>query len=84
MPRFHVHMREVFVQTVEIQAKDSKEAIDKVRDGDGEYLNEPEYSRTMGHDTWSVEEIVPLGQRRLPEPAMICWWMDDMPEEETG
>lgn len=58
MTKYFVYVREVHVQTVEVEAKDEDEAIDKVKDGEGEYLDDAlEYSHCLDADTWTVEEV---------------------------
>lgn len=57
MSKFVVFMREVYVQGYEVDANDEKEAIEKVRDGDGELLEDHfEYSHTLDSETWTVEK----------------------------
>ena len=48
-------MREVHVQHVKVKAKNKKYAIERVKDGDGDYL-EFEYSHTLDSGTWTVAE----------------------------
>jgi len=58
MTNFIVNVREVHVQGVEIKAKNKKEAITKVENGEGEYLNNHlDYSHTLEIDTWTVDKI---------------------------
>ncbi len=53
---FKVLVREVHVQTVTVRASNAEEAIQLVRDGDGEYKdNSLEYSHTLPKDTWTTE-----------------------------
>jgi len=52
-----VGVREVHVQQVRVNAKSGAEAIKKVADGEGDYLDDMlEYSHTSDTDTWTVEE----------------------------
>lgn len=58
MKKYHVLVREIWIQKVEIEAENAGEAIEKVADGDGEYLdNALEYADTMASDTWTAEEV---------------------------
>lgn len=54
MPKFHVAVREVHVSTMEVEADGAKDAILKIKDGDGEEIM-CEYSHTLSEDTWTVE-----------------------------
>lgn len=61
MPEFDVFVREVHVQTVRIKARTPEEAIRKVADGQGRYVdNACEYSYTLdpyaSPNAWTVEE----------------------------
>ncbi|HEY8864592.1 MAG TPA: hypothetical protein VIO37_10530 [Candidatus Dormibacteraeota bacterium] len=54
---FWVAVREVHIQQVAIDATSPEEAIAKVRDGQGAYLdNAIEYSHCLDPETWTVEE----------------------------
>lgn len=56
--KYIVLVREVHISPVEIEAKNADEAIDLVREGEGETIYEAlEYSHTMDFDTWTVEEV---------------------------
>ena len=58
MPKFIVYTRETWVQGVAIEAENKLEAIAKVADGEGEYLdNTLEYSDTRDKSEWTVDEI---------------------------
>ena len=58
MKTFNVFVREVHIQTVKVTAKNEKEAISKVKDGEGDYIDGAlEYSHTLDSDTWSVESV---------------------------
>ena len=55
--RFIVNVREVHIQPVAIEALNSADAINQVRQGAGDYDKYPgEYSHTLNTDTWTVEE----------------------------
>ena len=57
MKDFIVNVRETWVQPVKVQAQTKKEALEKVVEGEGEYLEESlEYSHTNDTDTWDVKE----------------------------
>ncbi len=54
---FIVGVREVHVQSVRVAAKDADEAKDKVRKGEGDYLDDGlEYSHTLDSELWTAEE----------------------------
>ena len=54
---FIVTMREVYVQSYQIQAISAKEALKLVVDGQGDIMeNGFEFSHTLDPDTWTVEE----------------------------
>ncbi len=56
--KFHVLVREVWIQKVEVMATDADAALEKVRDGEGEYLNGgAEYSHTLERSNWTVEKV---------------------------
>ena len=56
--KFHVVIREVYIQTVEIEAKNEKDAIEKVETDGGEYLPDTlEYSHTLGSDCWTIFKV---------------------------
>jgi hypothetical protein len=60
--KFHVMIREVHVQTVEVEAESEQKAIEKVQEGEGEYLEDSlEYSHTLEPDCWTVEKISEKG-----------------------
>lgn len=56
--RFYlVSVMEQWSQRVLIEAESPKQAIERVREGDGEYLNNSlEHVSTLDTETWSVEE----------------------------
>lgn len=57
MKTFHVYVREVHIQTVEVEAEDSEGAIESVANGEGNYLcGGLEYSHVLEDETWTVEE----------------------------
>lgn len=56
--KFHVLVREVHVQKYLVEAEDGDNAIEKVRDGGGEIVNNSlEYSHTLGRENWTVEKV---------------------------
>lgn len=57
MPKFHVNVREVHVQTFAVEAANEKDAIEKATEGDGTALDgRLEYSYTPDDtSTWTVE-----------------------------
>lgn len=59
MPRYIVSVPEVWFQQVAVEADSAEDAIEKVENGGGEYLdNELSYSHTMEQDaqSWGVHE----------------------------
>lgn len=54
---FEVYVREVHVQQVNVEAASKEEAMQKVADGEGTYVdNSLQYSHCCDTDTWTVEE----------------------------
>lgn len=58
MKKFIVERREVWVQDIEVEAENERDAIDLVESNDFEPVNEGnfEYSHVMDSDTWTVKE----------------------------
>lgn len=57
MPRFIVSVKEVYIQPVSIEAESVEDALRKVKDGDGEYLEDQhEYCYSLPFDEWNVYE----------------------------
>jgi hypothetical protein len=55
--KYLVLRREVWIQPLEIEAANEKEAVELVADGDGEVIEAGfEYSHTLDPEVWSVEE----------------------------
>ena len=58
MPKYHVNVPEVHYQTVEVDASSPEEAVELVKDGDGEYLDDTlTYSHTLEDCTWQVLDV---------------------------
>lgn len=58
MRSFIVNLREVHIQPVKIKAKNEQDAIKKVKQGQGDYLEGMlEYSHTLDSDTWTIEHL---------------------------
>jgi hypothetical protein len=58
VPRYIITVREVHTQIVQVDAANAVAAMEAVRDGGGQYLdNTLEYSHTLDPDTWTVEQI---------------------------
>ena len=58
MKKFNIRMAEVHYQEVEIEAEDWLDAVDRVMEGDGTYLdNSLEFSHTLDVDKWKIEEV---------------------------
>jgi len=55
LERFYVHVREIHTSLREIHATSAEEALQLVKDGDGDEL-ECEYTDTMDPSTWMVED----------------------------
>jgi len=50
---FIIDIREVYTTSVEVEADSFAEAVRKVKEGEGTYLdNTLSYSHTLDHDTW--------------------------------
>ena len=56
MKTFIVNVREVHVAHVRVKADSEDQAIDLVRDGEGDYLDRLDYSETLDSDTWKAFE----------------------------
>ena len=56
MKLFTVTIKEVHRQIVSVQAKDKIDAILRVQNGEGVYINGTEYLDTLSVDRWDVEE----------------------------
>lgn len=57
MSKYIVNVKEIVIQQVEIEADSKEDAIMKVREGDGNYLDPPESIETLDPEDWSVYEI---------------------------
>ncbi len=57
MPKYLVEVPEVHKQIVEIEADSHADARRRVEEGEGEYFDQTEYSRTFDPDTWTVTEV---------------------------
>ena len=57
MSKYVVYVHETWVQGVEVEAENKLEAIAKVEEGEGEYLDDFEYSDTRDKSEWTVEEV---------------------------
>jgi len=53
LPMWHVITREIWAQEISVRAATFKEAVEMVKDGDGEY-GSMEYVSTMRSDMWDV------------------------------
>ena len=57
MKEYTVGKREVFVQYVQVLAENEADALNKVENGGGEYLdNQIEYSHDLPVNTWDIKE----------------------------
>lgn len=57
MKFYTVLLREVHIQPVQILAESKQNAIELVKAGSGEFMNDLlEYSHTLDTETWTVEE----------------------------
>lgn len=56
MKRYLVHVKELHVQTIVIEADDAADAIDAVIAGEGTYEAASRYLETLDSDTWEIEE----------------------------
>lgn len=56
---YMVNMREVHIQPVRVEASSEEEAKERVKDGEGEYVdNALEYSHTLSSEYWTVDPCV--------------------------
>jgi hypothetical protein len=55
MTKFIVTKIEKYEQFVEVEADSEDEAISKVNQGEGDYLDQPIYHSDASFDSWSVE-----------------------------
>ena len=56
MKKYRVLKREVWTQTVEIEATSEQEAIQKVRSGGGNIVDDTlEYSHDLSEELWTAE-----------------------------
>lgn len=53
---YYVGIKEVCIQTVQIEASSPEAALQKVEAGEGDHLSDPEYSHTLDKDEWSIVE----------------------------
>lgn len=52
--KYRIQVREVWIQGIEVEASNLQEAIEKIKDGDGDIdENDFEYSHTLDPDTWT-------------------------------
>jgi|TARA_R110000737_G_scaffold133914_1_gene165346 hypothetical protein len=54
--QYIVLVKEIHIQQVLVDAKDKEEAIEKVVDGDGDYLSGTDSLETLDTEEWSVKE----------------------------
>jgi len=54
MDKYTVLVRETHIAHIEVEATDEQDAIEAVREGNGELIT-TEYSDTLSPDTWTVE-----------------------------
>ena len=60
MKEYMVNVREVHVQQVKIRADSPEQAIQKVQQGEGQWLNDGlEYSHTLDPENWTARELMP-------------------------
>lgn len=58
MPKYYVDMREVWIQTVVVEAESREDAIAAAAEGEGEPVDGAfEYSYSLDPDDWNVEEV---------------------------
>ena len=55
MAKYTVLVREVHISHMEVEADSPEEAIEKVKEGEGDEAT-CEYSHTLDDDTWSVDD----------------------------
>ena len=54
--QFIITVKEVWDQLVKVEAENKEDAIQAIKDGNGIYLDNPEYSRSLDSDGWTIEE----------------------------
>lgn len=54
--KYLVYVKEIHTQIVAIEATSEAEALEKVREGDGEYASSTVCEETLDTDEWTVEE----------------------------
>lgn len=55
---FIVQVREVHIQSIQVEADSEQGAIQAVANGEGDSLERFEYSHTLEPETWTVEELL--------------------------
>ena len=60
-----VGVREVHVSSMKITAESKEQAIDLIKEGDGEEVN-LEYSHTLDSDLFTVEEVIEGELEKFP------------------
>ena len=55
MPKFHVKVPQLYISTMEIEAENEEDALDKVLEADGEEVL-LEFSHSIMGDEWEVEK----------------------------
>lgn len=72
MPKYIVHVREVWVQPIEVEADSPDDAQDRIWAGEGVQLdNRFEFSHCLERGTWTVEEVE--GEVPIVHPSL---WND--------
>lgn len=51
---FHVQVREIFVKTVVVHARDEQDAKVRVNGGQGQQIDEPKFLVQLNPDHWDV------------------------------
>ncbi len=58
VPKYIVHVREVWVQSVEVEANSPEEAKQRICEGKGYTIEDRfEFSRSLEPETWTVEKV---------------------------
>jgi len=56
MPKFFVDRKDVYTQTVEVDAKDHVEAARMVSDGGGKPVGEPVCEYSLDSEVWTIRD----------------------------
>lgn len=53
-----VSVKEVYIESLKVKASSKKEAIKKIENGEGEFINDSlQFSHTLSPRNWTVQQI---------------------------